>query len=1142
LRGPAQERAAFRRSRIITRMSRRSRKAAFRFVLLLGLLAGVTLDTSAQTASIPADAGARTLASLEGRWDLLLDPEDRGSARGLPTGDSPAWSDAFKIFVPGVLEATSQTMGYDGVAWYRTVLPALVSPPADRGRLLLEFAAVNWRADVWLDGTLLGRHDGGDAPFRFDVTGRLERAGAVLVVRCVDPGSRPVDGLVLAGLPNAAESTDYNWGGITGSVRVVAVPLVELRRHDGQLLADGSAQLRLDLVNHSAAPRSVQLQVQAERAGEPAGSADAAGTDAGAPAQAAAPLLWSQSALLPPGETRLIVPMPGAGELTHWSPSRPVAHALSVAVDDAGQVTHWQRRIALRRFAIEGDRFTLDGQPLPLHGVLYPPCFPRGLAQPPDGDFLRRDLSAIRAAGFNLVRVHARTQPDVYALCDELGLLVCAEPSLGIVTHELPETGPAAASAVSALADAVAGHPSVVMADLLDELSGDLWRRAGELVAVARERMPERLLIDESGGWQGAAHAWNPHAAEPVAIDDVHLPREGVPSAALRERVARLGSGHERLVWVSAWGVSGTPASMDTVSGFAGRLQSEDAREYTARLELVAGQLQAGAPLADLVPDAAQLTALGAAAQARGVGDLGRLLRGNPRLAGDCFAQWRDAAWQDAAGLCTVWGAPKPALAALAALNAPPAAGAADRTALPPLPERPARPIAAGALVSLGADVSAVVSGLVDTRPESFGGLPRLVVLGERPSPWSAANLNVTLSMLRFVRDGGTLLWLSPPDAGRPMPQQFSASDGCGQIADLPFDIASRRTRGAGAETFLAFAPNSLLLSDIPGAQTLPDERFLALQPARVLLAGHGVPVDVQCGAIAADGSFAGGALQAIGYGKGHFVLSTLPFDGQTLADPLARRVLENVVRYAAGIAGRKPPPPAATDAAPPAESVGAITRMVWRAQVYFGLAERLALQELPGRPIPRDELPELGVMVARKSTGLDLVIAGRSTDGLAVLAMLDEASLGDDRERFLRAEVALSDTLERRRTEDPPLAPPLRHAVERLHARALRLMRLGQTGGALDQLSMATTVIAAPITTSAPDEAATSGAGAAGPATQDAGRPAGPDAGAAAEPPSTAPGRTPVAAPEQAPVSESGRADRAPAAPAPLVPPKGER
>src|SRR6185503_16982121 len=110
----------------------------------------------AQDAGAPragADASSPRV-SLDGRWELLLDREDTGLARGLQAGSGPSWERAPKVAVPGPLESNPQASDYDGVVWYRCKLPAAQAPPG--GHLLLQFDEVDWRADVWLDGQALG--------------------------------------------------------------------------------------------------------------------------------------------------------------------------------------------------------------------------------------------------------------------------------------------------------------------------------------------------------------------------------------------------------------------------------------------------------------------------------------------------------------------------------------------------------------------------------------------------------------------------------------------------------------------------------------------------------------------------------------------------------------------------------------------------------------------------------------------------------------------------------------------------------------------------------------------------------------------------------------------------------------------------
>lgn len=54
-------------------------------------------------------------------------------------------------------------------------------------RLLLHFEAVDYNATVWVNGILVGSHQGGFTPFEFDITGAVvEDRSNHLVVRVMD--------------------------------------------------------------------------------------------------------------------------------------------------------------------------------------------------------------------------------------------------------------------------------------------------------------------------------------------------------------------------------------------------------------------------------------------------------------------------------------------------------------------------------------------------------------------------------------------------------------------------------------------------------------------------------------------------------------------------------------------------------------------------------------------------------------------------------------------------------------------------------------------------------------------------------------------------------------------------------------------
>src|SRR5262245_633900 len=90
------------------------------------ILTTLTIGFAAPLRGQEAGAGAAASSpriSLDGRWDLLVDRENAGAAKGVMSGSGPAWDKVFKVAVPGPFETQPQAAGFDGIVWYRLILP-----------------------------------------------------------------------------------------------------------------------------------------------------------------------------------------------------------------------------------------------------------------------------------------------------------------------------------------------------------------------------------------------------------------------------------------------------------------------------------------------------------------------------------------------------------------------------------------------------------------------------------------------------------------------------------------------------------------------------------------------------------------------------------------------------------------------------------------------------------------------------------------------------------------------------------------------------------------------------------------------------------------------------------------------------------
>src|ERR687888_1232858 len=123
--------------------------------------------------------------TLNGAWQFEFDDANVGIDEHWAAG-----THAFRrtITVPFPFEASTSGVGdttFHPWIWYRRTFTA---PDRWRGRrVLLRFGAVDYRADVWVNGAHAGGHEGGQTPFAFDVTSLLKAGTNTVTVRAYDP-------------------------------------------------------------------------------------------------------------------------------------------------------------------------------------------------------------------------------------------------------------------------------------------------------------------------------------------------------------------------------------------------------------------------------------------------------------------------------------------------------------------------------------------------------------------------------------------------------------------------------------------------------------------------------------------------------------------------------------------------------------------------------------------------------------------------------------------------------------------------------------------------------------------------------------------------------------------------------------------
>ena len=286
----------------------------------------------------------------------------------------------------------------------------LFAPPAgEGGRVLLHFGAVDYACAVQVNGHLAGGHRGGYWPFTLDITDLLNGTGRnSLWVAVQDPTghgtqARGKQTLKPGGMFYPAQS------GIWQTVWLERVP----DNYIQTLTVTPDYDARTVTVRvHTAKPGGAVNLWAMVRAGGVTIAED-----------------WGSDEADQDGEVTLNIP---EEHFFPWSPDTPFLYDLTVGTnqgEEAGFDTV-HSYFALRKWSCTPDahgvlRFCLNDKPILLNGLLDQGYWPEGLYTPPSDAAVERELSEVKALGFNLLRKHAKIEPQRwYYHCDRLGLIV----------------------------------------------------------------------------------------------------------------------------------------------------------------------------------------------------------------------------------------------------------------------------------------------------------------------------------------------------------------------------------------------------------------------------------------------------------------------------------------------------------------------------------------------------------------------------------------------------------------------------------------------------------------------------------------------------------------------------------------------
>ncbi|MBV5281346.1 MAG: glycoside hydrolase family 2 [Paludibacter sp.] len=361
-----------------------------RLVLFFALGANAV---SSQTAMI--NILSRNATSLNGNWNVILDPLGGGEWRQVWLEKKPTLKTDFfeysfeggpQLKVPGDFNSQMPELTYlEGTVWYKKEFRYTVTAGK---RLFVHFGAVNYLADVYLNGEKIGVHEGGFTPFQFEITTNVKEGANSLIVK--------VDNKRLKnGLPGIGYDW-FNYGGITRDVHLVETGATYIEDYHIQL-RKGSSKEVLGWIKLNGEGKQQRIKVRIPELG----------------------LKYSTKS-----DNSGVAKLNFSSAFKLWSPDSPKLYKVVVECE----TDTIEDEIGFRNIEVKGSKIVLNGKPIFIKAVNIHEENPYKRARAISQDDAVLLLDQAKELGCNLVRLaHYPHNEYMVKQAEKMGLMVWSE-------------------------------------------------------------------------------------------------------------------------------------------------------------------------------------------------------------------------------------------------------------------------------------------------------------------------------------------------------------------------------------------------------------------------------------------------------------------------------------------------------------------------------------------------------------------------------------------------------------------------------------------------------------------------------------------------------------------------------------------
>ena len=338
----------------------------------------------------------RQYTLLNGKWNAIIDPYQQGRKtaiyRNRALKDKAdfkeyAFEGGLRLNVPSDWNSQIPELKYyEGTMWYARKFG--INKKSDEN-LFLYFGAVNYRCRVYLNGTLIGSHEGGFTPFQFNVTNVVKEGGNFLAVE--------VDNTRTADAIPALSFDWWNYGGITRDVMLVHTPKNYIRDYF----------IQLDKYDSDRVHAEVQLSAQ----------------NAGQLVKIEIPELKIANKVFTDG-TGLAKATFRVRNLERWSPQAPKLYQVIVS----SEVDEVKEYIGFRNLYVKNTQIYLNDSPVFMKSIgLHEEISQRQGRAYSEQDAIAL-LSEAKGLGVNMIRLaHYPQNEYIVRLAEQMGLMLWEE-------------------------------------------------------------------------------------------------------------------------------------------------------------------------------------------------------------------------------------------------------------------------------------------------------------------------------------------------------------------------------------------------------------------------------------------------------------------------------------------------------------------------------------------------------------------------------------------------------------------------------------------------------------------------------------------------------------------------------------------